>query len=194
MKNICLKINTSAINFIRGEVMEALVFLMAISLSMDAFSLALAYGTLGMSKKNKYLLSIIVGCYHFVMPLLGILVGNIILQFFKFNADIVTALILIFIGVQMVISSFKNEEVSALKLGDFFLFGLAVSIDSFSLGITLPNMEVSIIFSVITFALISGLFTFFGLSLGNKIEKLLGKIATILGGSILSIIGVIFLL
>ena len=34
-----------------------LVFLMAISLSMDAFSLALAYGTLGMSNKDKIILS-----------------------------------------------------------------------------------------------------------------------------------------
>ena len=33
-----------------------LVFLMAISLSMDAFSLALAYGTLGMSNKDKIIL------------------------------------------------------------------------------------------------------------------------------------------
>lgn len=174
--------------------MEALVFLMAVSLSMDAFSLALAYGTLGMSKKEKILLSLIVGIYHFFMPLLGIFIGKIILSLFSFNTDIVVAFILMFIGIQMVISSFKNEEIHSLKLGDFFLFGLAVSIDSFSLGITLPNMGVSVIFSVITFALVSGLFTFIGLFLGNKIEKLLGKIATIIGGVILSIIGLIFLL
>lgn len=194
MKNICLKFNTSAINFIRGEVDVLLVFLMAVSLSMDAFSLALAYGTLGMSKKENILLSCIVGVYHFFMPLLGILVGNILLSLFSFNTDIVVFFILMFIGIQMIISSFKNEEVHVLKLSDFFLFGLAVSIDSFSLGITLPTLGTNIIFSVIIFALISGLFTFTGLSLGNKIEKLLGKIATVIGGIILSIIGIIFLL
>ena len=56
----------------------ALVFLMAVSLSMDAFSLALVYGTLGMSKKYKIFLSIIVGMYHFVMPLLGMFLGEVI--------------------------------------------------------------------------------------------------------------------
>ena len=38
-----------------------LVVLMAISLSMDAFSLSIAYGTLGLNKKNNISLSIIVG-------------------------------------------------------------------------------------------------------------------------------------
>ena len=53
-----------------------LVFLMAISLSMDAFSLALAYGTLGMSNKDKIILSLVVGIFHLIMPLLGMLVNS----------------------------------------------------------------------------------------------------------------------
>ena len=57
--------------------------IIGISLSMDAFSLALIYGTQSISKKNKIILSIIVGIYHFVMPLLGVFLGNIILIYFK---------------------------------------------------------------------------------------------------------------
>ena len=173
----------------------ALVFLMAISLSMDAFSLALVYGTFGINRKNKIILSIIVGCFHFVMPLFGMFIGDLILSLFKFNTDILVAIILIFIGMQMVISSFKKEnDFKPLKFSEFFMFGLAVSIDSFSLGITLPNMGVGTIISPIIFALISFLFTFIGLSIGNKIEKLLGKLATIIGGLILTIIGILVLI
>lgn len=173
----------------------ALVFLMAISLSMDAFSLALVYGTFGINRKNKIILSIIVGCFHFVMPLFGMFIGDLILSLFKFNTDILVTIILIFIGMQMVISSFKKEDdFKPLKFSEFFMFGLAVSIDSFSLGITLPNMGVGTIISPIIFALISFLFTFIGLSIGNKIEKLLGKLATIIGGLILTIIGILFLI
>ena len=166
---------------------------MAISLSMDAFSLALAYGTLGMSNKDKIILSLVVGIFHLIMPLLGMLVGELILSLFKFNADIVVAVILSFIGIQMIVSSFKkDEELKPLKFSEFFLFGLAVSIDSFSLGITLPNMGVSTIISPFIFAITSAAFTFAGLSVGNKIEKLLGKIATIIGGVILTLIGLVF--
>lgn len=172
----------------------ALVFLMAVSLSMDAFSLALVYGTLGMSKKYKIFLSIIVGMYHFVMPLLGMFLGEIILSLFNFNYDILVFLILTFIGAEMVVNSFKSEdEVSSLKVSDLFLFGLAVSIDSFTLGITLPSLKVSKVISPFIFALVSCLFTFIGLSIGNKIQKLLGKVATIIGGVILILIGVFFL-
>ena len=148
----------------------ALVFLMAISLSMDAFSLALAYGTLGMSKKDKFILSLVVGIFHLIMPLLGMFTGELLLSLFKFNPDILVAIILSFLGIQMIISSFKKEsDIKPLKYSDFFLFGLAVSIDSFTLGITLPNMGLSTVISPIVFAVTSFIFTFIGLIIGNKI-------------------------
>ena len=53
-----------------------IVILVAISLSMDAFSLSLAYGTLDLERKNINLLSLIVGAYHFIMPLLGMWFAN----------------------------------------------------------------------------------------------------------------------
>ena len=172
-----------------------LVFLMAVSLSMDAFSLALAYGTLGMNNKDKFILSLIVGIFHLIMPLLGMLAGEVILSLFKFNPDFLVAIILLFIGIQMIISSFKkNEDIKPLKFSEFFLFGLAVSVDSLTLGITLPNMGVSTVLAPIVFAIVSCLFTFTGLFIGNKIEKLLGKVATVIGGAILTIIGVFFAL
>ena len=172
-----------------------LVFLMAISLSMDAFSLSLVYGTFCICKKNKIILSIIVGCFHFLMPLLGMLIGELILSLFNFNADILVAIILSFIGLQMIISSFKeSNEFQPLKFSEFFLFGFAVSIDSFSLGITLPNMNMANIFSPLIFALTSSIFTFIGLSIGNKIKKILGKLATAIGGVILTIIGILYFL
>ena len=42
------------------------LILIAISLSMDAFSLSLAYGTLGIPKKQIFLLSFIVGCFLYL--------------------------------------------------------------------------------------------------------------------------------
>lgn len=170
-----------------------LVFIIAVSLSMDAFSLALAYGTLGMSKNEKIMLSLIVGVFHFFMPLLGILFGKLIFNFIGFNSNLLVAGLLSFIGISMVVSTFKeNETIKKMKIPDFFLFALAVSIDSFSVGITLLDMDVNPILAPLTFAVVSGLFTFTGLYFGNKIEKLLGKIATVIGGIILTIIGISF--
>ena len=172
-----------------------LVIVIAISLSMDAFSLSLAYGTLGMKNKDKYILSLIVGIFHFVMPLLGMLIGNVFLNFIKINPDIIVSVILSFIGIEMIISSFKeNDEVKLMKFYEFFLFAFAVSIDSFSVGITLTDLGENVILSPIVFSLSSFIFTLLGLSIGNKIEKLLGKIATIVGGVILVIIGLVYMI
>ena len=56
------------------------LFLIAISLSMDAFSLSLAYGTLNLKKKEIHRLALMVGIFHFVMPLFGHLFGDFLLR------------------------------------------------------------------------------------------------------------------
>ena len=68
-----------------------IIFVIAVSLSMDAFSLSLAYGTLNLKKKYIKQLSLIVGIYHFFMPLIGLLIGKI--------STIMGGIILIIIGI-----------------------------------------------------------------------------------------------
>ena len=62
--------------------------LTAVALSMDAFSLAILYGTLGLTNKKRITLSIIVGMYHFIMPLLCSLFGKIILKYIPIETNI----------------------------------------------------------------------------------------------------------
>lgn len=172
-----------------------LVLLVALSLSMDTFSLSLVYGTLNMTKKQKYTLSIIVGIFHFFMPVIGMLIGNYILSFIKINPEIIVGIILIFIGFQMLVQTLKeDEEIKGLNFLDFILFAFAVSIDSFSVGITLKTIYENVLFSVSSFALCSFTLTLFGLTIGNKVQKSLGKFATMLGGVILAIIGIFYIL
>lgn len=172
-----------------------LVLVVAVSLSMDAFSLSLAYGTLGIPKKQIFLLSFIVGCFHFFMPLIGMFIGTNILNIIRINPDVIVFIVLLVIGIQMIFESFsEKEELRVMKTIELFLFAFAVSIDSFSVGLTLTNINENYILSAIIFAFCSMIFTLFGLLLGNKIEKLVGKIATIFGGAVLVIIGIIYAL
>ena len=67
--------------------------LIGISLSMDAFSLALVYGMTGMKNKEKLLLSLIVGVYHFIMPLIGLIFGTILNKINVISIDIIASLI-----------------------------------------------------------------------------------------------------
>lgn len=172
-----------------------IILTIAVSLSMDAFSLSLAYGTFGLSKKEMIKLSVIVGVYHFFMPLLGLMVGKVFLRIFPINPDIIVFIVLLFIGIQMIIELLKHETIE--KKTSFFellVFGLAVSIDSFSVGIGLSSISSRYIICAIIFSLSSFLFTYLGLNLGKIINHIVGKISTIVGGIVLIIIGIIYLI
>ena len=171
-----------------------MVMLIAISLSMDAFSLSLAYGTLNLEKKYINLLSIIVGVYHFFMPIIGMWFGSCILSFIKINPNIIVFIVLLIIGIEMIIQSFKNErKVEIMNFFELLMFGFAVSLDSFSVGIGLNSIYDKPLISAIIFSLFAGTFTYLGLIFGKKLSKIFGKISTLIGGSILIIIGLLYL-
>lgn len=167
------------------------ILLIGISLSMDAFSLALVYGMQGMTKKQKIFLSIIVGIYHFIMPLIGLIFGTILDNINLISIDIIATLILIYIGIDLIISNSKKEDrLEITKIG-FLIFGLSVSIDSLTIGIGLKAITNNYLISSIIFSLTSLIFTYLGLTLGNIIGNKIGSYSKIIGGSVLIIIAII---
>ena len=84
------------------------ILIVAVSLSMDAFSLSLIYGTLNLDKKIEITTSIIVGLFHFFMPILGLLFGKIIIKIIPFDPNIIVGLIFIGLAIEMIISNFKE--------------------------------------------------------------------------------------
>ncbi len=170
------------------------VFIIGISLSMDAFSLALAYGTLNLKNKQINTLSMIVGIYHFIMPLLGLLVGKKIIKLLPIKTNILVFIVLFLIGIEMIIESFKEDIViNKINLWEMIVFGFAVSIDSFSLGLSLKTIYNNYYISVLFFSILSFLFTFLGLKLGKYINKSIGPMSTLIGGIVLIIISFFYL-
>lgn len=176
--------------------MEILILLLvAISLSMDAFSLSLAYGTLNLRKREIWQLSLIVGMFHFFMPLIGMKLGAAILKILPVHPDVIIFIVLLFIGIQMIIESKKDDTIDKkMNLLESILFGFAVSIDSFSIGIGILGITTHFLLASILFSMSSFFFTYTGLLLGKKCHHYLGNIATRLGGIGLIIIGIICVL
>lgn len=171
-----------------------IVFIIGISLSMDAFSLALAYGTQKMANNKIITLSIIVGLYHFIMPLLGLLVGNKIVNLLPIKTNVLVFIVLFLIGIEMIIESFKDDvNVNKINLWKMLVFGLAVSIDSFSLGLSLKTIYYNYYLSALIFSFLSSIFTYIGLKLGKYINQKVGPISTLIGGIILIIVGFFYL-
>lgn len=172
-----------------------IILIIAVSLSMDAFSLSLAYGTLNLEKKHIKKQALIVGIYHFFMPIFGLKIGNIALKLLPLKPSIIVFIVLTLIGIEMIVDSFqKKESVKIMTLKEMILFGFAVSIDSFSVGIGLDAISNNHILCFIIFSLTSFAFSYIGLFLGKKINNIIGKVSTLLGGLILLIIGILYVL
>ena len=166
------------------------IVLIAVGLSMDAFSLAMLYGTEGIKRKYKIILSVIVGIFHFIMPLIGLTIGSYITSKLIFKTEILEGIILSLIAIEMLVSSFKEEKHNFLvSLPGFILFGTSVSIDSLTVGIGLGAITNNYILSSFVFSITSFIFTLLGLNFGNILNQKYGKISTIIGGIILLILG-----
>lgn len=171
-----------------------LILIIAISLSMDAFSLALAYGMMNFNKKEIISLSFIVGLYHFFMPLLGNYCGKLVFSIIKVKPTLIVSVVFVLIGIEMIVESFKEENKKKITgYIEMLSFGLAVSIDSFSTGIGISTITNNILLAVLTFSIVSFLFTFLGLKLGKTISDKIGKVSSIIGAIILILIGISYI-
>ena len=172
-----------------------LIFIIGISLSMDTFSLALAYGTLSFKKREMLSLALSVGLFHFFMTIIGFVVGSNIVNLIKVDESIIVFIVFLFIGVNMIIESFgKKESVRVLNIREIFSFAFAVSIDSFSVGIGLDVLTNNILVASLVFCLISFLFTYIGLMIGTKIGNIFGKLSTVIGGFTLIILAILYII
>ena len=86
----------------------------------------------------------------------------------------------------------KKEEKLLMTIPGFLIFGLSVSIDSLTTGIGLPGITNNYIISSLIFSVTSFLFTYLGLNIGNKLKIKYGKVSTIIGGSVLLVLGMIY--
>lgn len=172
-----------------GEVVS-LVF-MAIALGMDAFSVSLGAGMQQLRLKRIAIIGVIFGLFHLILPLLGMMIGQFISTSIGHFALLASGLLLIAVGVQMILAAFNHDFVKVIEPFGFGLLFLAfsVSVDSFSIGLSLGMFGVQTIIALSLFGSVSMIMTWAGFLLGRKVRGLLGLYSEILGGSILCTFG-----
>ena len=154
------------------------IILLAITLSIDAFSLAASISMSGFLKNKYGIYSVIVGLFHFFMPVLGYALKNIIDNIIVISDKSIIVAVILFILIGICVD--KEKKITNRLLNPL-IFAFSVSIDSFSVGLSLNSG--TILISIITFSIISSLFTFFGFELGkifNKNFEEKGKIISII--------------
>ena len=171
-----------------------LVLITAIGLSMDAFSVAILYGTLGLSKKIAIKTAVIVGLFHFLMPTIGFYAGDLILSIIRIKPETFAGIIFVVLASVMIISLKEKKEIKALTTTfTIVLFAFTVSVDSLSVGVSLAVLGYPAFLSAFVFMVMSGLITYFGISLGAKLESKFGYLASMTGSFILLFLGLLHL-
>lgn len=177
------------------------IFLIAVSLAMDAFAVSLCRG-LCMRKinyKHALIIAGLFGGFQAAMPLLGWALGK---QFKSYIVDIdhwIAFGLLLIIGGKMIWDTFEKDDgdkplAEGLRIKELLLMAVATSIDALAVGITFAFLGTNIwipvtIIGVLTFAI-----CFAGVIVGNKFGAKYKKKAQFAGGFVLILIGLKILL
>lgn len=174
--------------------------LFGVALAMDAFSVSLANGLHEPHMKKRKLCAIAgtFSFFQFLMPLIGWFCVRTILECFSAVErwiPFIALALLGFIGGKMLIEGIRNgesEEQEQPSVGFCALIvqGIATSIDALSVGLDIGTYDsihalvCALVIAAVTFMICVG-----GLLLGKKVGMRFSGKASILGGSILILIG-----
>ncbi len=160
---------------------------MAVAVGMDAFSVSLGMGMQQIRLKRVALIGMVIGLFHILMPFIGIMLGQAISHQVGNMTLLLGGLLLVGIGAQMIFSAFNHETTTIVQPVGFglLLFALSVSMDSFSVGLSLGMSGMKTAIVLLFFGVASMVLTWTGMLLGKKVHNLLGVYSEILGGSIL---------
>lgn len=174
--------------------------LLGVGLAMDAFSVSLVNGLNepNMNAKQTFKIAGVFAVFQGLMPMIGWLFVNTILQYFeKFEKAIpwISLALLLFIGGKMLIEGIKAKDSDVEKVtirnSTILVQALATSIDALSVGFTIANYNFFMVFiCVLIIALVTFLICILGIEIGKKIGTKLSNKATIFGGIILIFIGI----
>lgn len=174
--------------------------LLGVGLAMDAFSVSLANGLNDPNMRRGQMLRI-AGCFagfQLLMPMIGwICVRTVAATFAAFQRAVpwIALILLGWIGGKMLYEGIRHRddgdrEGGAVDHGTLLVQGVATSIDALSVGFTIERygwpqaLAASTIIAAVTLAICLG-----GLRIGRKFGTRLAGKASILGGTILVLIG-----
>jgi manganese efflux pump family protein len=176
------------------------IFIIGFALGMDAFSLGIGLGMIGVRLRTIAKVSIVIGFFHILMPLVGIAAGMFLSSYVGSIASFIGGLILCFLGANMLWGAvFRSDDqtertFNQTKGWGLFLFALSVSIDALSVGFSFGLFEVDVPVAVFSFGLLGTVMSAAGLLLGRYVGDRLGSLGEALGGVIILVFGIKFML
>src|SRR5512140_2130790 len=118
------------------------VFLIALSMAMDAFAVCLVAGSMNQANgpRPAFRLSFHFGLFQFVMPVIGWFAGRTLEPLIRDYDHWIAFGLLAFVGGRMVYAALRGEEEQPLDPSrgwTLVLLSIAVSVDALAIGLSL---------------------------------------------------------
>ena len=175
------------------------IVLLAVSLSMDAFAVAICKGLAldKVSLKNAAIVGIWFGAFQALMPALGWLLGSAFEQYIVSFDHWIAFFLLGLIGFNMIREALSKDEEPAdcsLCCKAMLPLAIATSIDALAVGVTFAFLQVRIIPAVSFIGITTFLMSALGVAVGARFGGKFGNKAELAGGIILIGMGLKILL
>lgn len=177
--------------------------LIAISLAMDAFAVAVAKGPCLSEREltKKIGMPVLFGLFQMIMPIIGWLIGaQLAGKIDAYDHWIIFGL-LAYLGLNMIRNGKKEENdeddliiCSLLTWREVLVLALATSIDALAIGLTLAFFDINIIAATSLIGIVAFVLSLAGVYLGQQLKKIFAGEAEVVGGVVLVLIGLKILL
>lgn len=169
------------------------LLIIALALGVDSLVALFAIGASGncQSKKIFFRLSLIIGLFHFFMPLIGSFFSSLLIQYISTYAVYLSAAIFALLGFKMIKEGFVSEPPQiVINLSKAILLSYALSIDALAAGfsLTLVAEQLSIYVISLLFAVVAFLMSYIGYFIGRKCSHLNTKYSYMTGGLVLIVL------
>ena len=175
------------------------LFLIAVGLSMHAFSVSICKGLT--TKKFSWRMALVCGLwfgfFQALMPIIGYFLGAQFQEMIEAYDHWIAFGLLFLIGANMIREAVwgkEEEQDGSLGFKTMLLLAIATSIDALAVGVSFACIQVKIWSSVIIIGITTFLFSVLGVKIGNVFGSKYEKSASIVGGIILILIGLKILL
>ena len=194
--------NCESFNVVNPSEMNLLeLLLIAVGLSMDAFSVSVCKGltTRKFSLRMALTCGLWFGFFQALMPVVGYFLGEQFEGFVDAYAHWIAFGLLILIGANMIREAVwgekeEDESSNSLDFKTMLLLAVATSLDALAVGVSFACIQVNIWLAVIIIGVTTFIFSVLGVKIGNVFGSKYEKSAGIFGGIILILIGLKILL
>lgn len=170
------------------------VFLLALSLALDAFAVSIGCGSNGSlkSRRESVRLAFHFGLFQFFMPIIGWTAGFLVKTYVVPIDHWIAFILLGLIGAKMVNESREEKtEVTFRPAKGWTMVGLSVatSIDALVVGLTLAVLRIDVLYPSCVIGVVTAVMSLLGIKLGKRLGSRFGKRMELAGGIILILIG-----